>query len=280
MCDCDPLPTAPAQIFGTTERERGSDADSISSLRAAVWQHPLPSLASGVDRVLLRVACRLALSQVVSVRGDAAALTQHRALIVAANHSSRREAMYLPALLMLLRGGRPVHFLADWNFRLIPGMGWLYDRAGAITVARKSARPRFLNHFRRRWRQRPSALAQARSLLANGAQVAVFPEGTVNRSATRLLRGERGAARLSLSSGAPIVPVGIRFLGQRAGNVIDSSSAICVHVGQAIRPPAVDLSNRAVAAWHSEIMQAIGAVSGKAWQHGRSANLSALDRRS
>ena len=51
----------------------------------------------------------------------------------------------MPALLLLHRGGRLVHFLADWNFRLIPGVGFIYARAQVVTVTRKSAKPRFLN---------------------------------------------------------------------------------------------------------------------------------------
>ena len=35
---------------------------------------------------------------------------------------------------MLHRGGRLIHFLADWNFRLIPGIGLMYRRAETITV--------------------------------------------------------------------------------------------------------------------------------------------------
>jgi hypothetical protein len=51
----------------------------------------------------------------------------------------------VPSLLFLHRSGRLVHFLADWNFRLIPGVGFLYARAQVVTVTRKSAKPRVLN---------------------------------------------------------------------------------------------------------------------------------------
>ena len=46
--------------------------------------------------------------------------------ILAINHSIRREAILVPALLFLHRRGRLIHFLADWNFRLCPGVGLLF----------------------------------------------------------------------------------------------------------------------------------------------------------
>lgn len=40
-------------------------------------------------------------------------------VILAIKYSSRRGILYRTTILMLIRGGKPVHFLADWNFRLI-----------------------------------------------------------------------------------------------------------------------------------------------------------------
>lgn len=112
---------------------------------AEIWRLPLPELKRVTDRLLTRTFCTLALHQVYNLEGWGAILPIRDPFLLVANHSSRREAVYLPALLLLLRGGRPVHFLADWNFRLIPGVGKLYKRSGAITVTRKDARPRILN---------------------------------------------------------------------------------------------------------------------------------------
>jgi 1-acyl-sn-glycerol-3-phosphate acyltransferase len=79
----------------------------------------------------------------------------------------------------------------------------LYRRSGAITVACKPARPRFLNIMRSLLTDAVAPMEQARAHLVAGRSVRVFPKGTVNRDPSRLLRGRHGAARLSLETGAP-----------------------------------------------------------------------------
>jgi len=107
--------------------------DPWTSLRGpGVWHAPLPAIDRAADRLLLRLVGTLACRQIVEVEGLAQVLPDADPFVLAANHCSRRDALFLPALLMLARGGRAVHFLADWNFRLIPGVGYLYRRSGAI----------------------------------------------------------------------------------------------------------------------------------------------------
>lgn len=236
----------------------------------ATWSRllvrPLPHLASPLDRLLVRGAAALARRQ-VRLEGDWEAVgAQPGGFVLVANHGSRRDALYLPALLVLARGGRPVHFLADWNFRLIPGVGWLYRRAGAITVPRKPARPRFLNYLKPLFELGEAPMAQARQLIARGAPVGIFPEGTVNRDPYRLLRGRFGAARLSLETGVPVVPVGIRFARVRGG-LADSSGPMTLRLGPALAPLASSLPMEptAVRAWHAQIMTALAGLSGREW---------------
>ena len=125
--------------------------------------------------------------------------------ILVANHSTRLEAILLPAMLMLLRDGRRVHFLADWNFQLIPGVGLLYRCAQVITVPTKAARPRLLNVFRPYLNTSIVSMDAARDRLAAGRSVGIFPEGKVNRDRVNLLPGRLGAATLSLQMGVPVV---------------------------------------------------------------------------
>jgi 1-acyl-sn-glycerol-3-phosphate acyltransferase len=193
--------------------------------------------------------------------------------ILVANHGSRRETVYLTAALMLARGGRPVHFLADWNFRLIPGVNYLYAGTGAITVTRKDARPRWLNRLKPRFSREAPALEQARVQLMAGRSVGLFPEGTVNRDPRRLLRGRFGAARLSLETGTPVLPVGIRFIGNPSDRDRGNSGLpISIHIGTPLRPPPEQaqaaggtVSAMTVRAWHGEIMTAIASLCGKTW---------------
>jgi 1-acyl-sn-glycerol-3-phosphate acyltransferase len=110
-------------------------------------------------------------------------------VVVAANHES-----LLDPLVLALAAPQPLHFLAKvelWRYR--PG-AWLMDALGGIPI--------------RRDRRDLVSLGRALDLLRAGESVALFPEGTV-RGGT----WTRGAARLALVTGAPLVPV--RIVGTR-----------------------------------------------------------------
>ena len=106
-------------------------------------------------------------------------------VVVAANH----ESLLDPPLLALV-ASRPLHFLAKvelWRYR--PG-AWLMDALGGIPI--------------RRDRRDLLSVDRAEELLRAGEGVAIFPQGTVQGGAWT-----RGAARLALATGAPLVPVTI-----------------------------------------------------------------------
>jgi 1-acyl-sn-glycerol-3-phosphate acyltransferase len=106
-------------------------------------------------------------------------------VIVAANH----ESMLDPPLLALV-ASRPLHFLAKvelWRYR--PG-AWLMDALGGIPI--------------RRDRRDLLSVGRAEELLRAGESVAIFPQGTVQGGSWT-----RGAARLALATGTPLVPVTI-----------------------------------------------------------------------
>jgi 1-acyl-sn-glycerol-3-phosphate acyltransferase len=105
--------------------------------------------------------------------------------VVAANHES-----LLDPPLLTLAARQPLHFLAKvelWRYR--PG-AWLMDAFGGIPI--------------RRDRRDLLSLGRAEELLHEGEAVAIFPQGTVKGGAWT-----RGAARLALATGAPLVPVRI-----------------------------------------------------------------------
>jgi 1-acyl-sn-glycerol-3-phosphate acyltransferase len=105
--------------------------------------------------------------------------------IVAANHES-----LLDPPLLALTARQPIHFLAKvelWRYR--PG-AWLMDNLGGIPI--------------RRDRRDLIALEAAQERLREGLTVGIFPQGNI--------RGgdwTRGAARLALATGVPLVPVRI-----------------------------------------------------------------------
>ena len=238
-----------------------------------VWEPPalselvrwaLPAQKNTLDAWIVRALALLARQQVVTVAGLEHVRAAHDPFILAINHSTRTESLLVPALLVLHRGGRLIHFFADWNYRLIPGIGLIYRRAQTITVTRKSAKPTFLNVLKPFYAMPPTALERARRHLGNGHSIGIFPEGTVNRDPERLLPGRRGAAYLSLATRAPIIPVGIRFPGT-AGR-IDDHARMEVSIGAPMAAPRIDhrrLSIEDLRRWHAVVMAEIGRLSGK-----------------
>lgn len=249
----------------------GSDSfNTLPTLRTIVSQ-PLPHMERDpVTRWLLRGAAMTFRPLVVDLRGTHRIAVPQDPFILVANHSNRLEALILPSLLFLLRGGRLIHFIADWNFMLVPGLGNLMRRGQVLTSTRKNARPRFLNRLRGRHAPPRPPFERAAELLGAGRSVGVFPEGTVNRDPRRLLRGRHGAARLSLQSGAPIVPVGLRFPFEPADAPIRDLARVSIEIGEPIaprHPVEPDPSLAAVRTRHAEIMTSLSSLSGKAWTH-------------
>jgi 1-acyl-sn-glycerol-3-phosphate acyltransferase len=227
----------------------------------------LPYLGLG-DRLVLRSLALVASRRIVAIQGLHNISPAMDPFILAANHSTRRESLLVPALLFLHRGGRLVHFLADWNFRLIPGVGFLYARAQVVTVTRKSAKPRVLNLLKPLYESPEPTLERARAHLAGGRAIGIFPEGQVNRDPTRLLHGRRGTARLSLETGVPVVPMGIRFPGSDPTRPISRDAVMEIHIGEPLMPggaPQPVASRLSVTEWHATIMTEIGRLCGKAW---------------
>ena len=111
--------------------------------------------------------------------------------IVAANHVS-----FFDSVLLMFALSRPVSVLGKAEYTDRRLTNWLFCGAGMIPVERGS----------------PSHLAQSfdqvRRVLDRGEVVGVFPEGTRSRDGL-LHRGHSGAAHLALTTGAPLVPVGI-----------------------------------------------------------------------
>jgi 1-acyl-sn-glycerol-3-phosphate acyltransferase len=256
------------------------------SLSAGAPAHPsaIPSTSAGgiADVVDLRKApldamspaarwtCRRLLRhfghQVIGVHGAGHVAPGNGPFILALNHSQKREALLIPAVLAALRGGRQVHFMADWNFLLIPVVAFIIRCNDPIIVNRKSARPRILNIFRPLLTRRESVPDQARRRLRAGRSVGVFPEGTVNCDPLRLLRGLPGVAQLSLEEGIPVVPAGVRFPGHPTDRPISEQAKLEIHFGTALSPgDETNAGLKATREWHARIMTAIAGLSGKSW---------------
>jgi 1-acyl-sn-glycerol-3-phosphate acyltransferase len=117
-------------------------------------------------------------------------------LILASNHQSFIDSVVIPAVTP-----RPVNFLAKSDY--FEGRGvkgrlvreW-FETFGAMPVDREDSKAAL------------ASLDTALSVLAGGGAFGIYPEGTRSRDG-RLYRGRTGVAQLALTSGAPIVPVGL-----------------------------------------------------------------------
>jgi 1-acyl-sn-glycerol-3-phosphate acyltransferase len=90
---------------------------------------------------------------------------------------------------------RPVRFLVASEMYDLPLVGAVLRAYRQIPI--------------RRGRRDAHALDDAVEALAGGTLAGIFPEGRVNPRPETLERVRRGAARIALAAGAPIVPVGI-----------------------------------------------------------------------
>jgi 1-acyl-sn-glycerol-3-phosphate acyltransferase len=236
--------------------------------RAEILRRPIPA-RDLADRCLIRGLALLARQRVRIVGGLEHIEPANDPFILVLNHTTRREALMVPAVVMLHRGGCFVHFMADWNFRLIPGIGLLYRRAQTITITRKSARPPIFNLLKPLYAEPPGPLVNARAHLAGGRSIGIFPEARINRDPLHLLRGRTGAAWLSLETGAAIVPAGISPCGEGDGAPA-TQSVLNVRIGAPLHPPRPERSPPSIAdlrAWHAVIMTEIARLSGKQWTH-------------
>jgi 1-acyl-sn-glycerol-3-phosphate acyltransferase len=236
----------------------------------AILHRPLPQCSHSLaTRFWVRVLMGVFRRRFLTVEGLEHVTQARDPFILALNHSQRPEALLVPAFLAFAREGRMVHFFTDWLVLLYPLLARVVLLHGPIIVTRKQARPAWLNRFRKRYENPVAPFDQAAALLAQGRSVGIFPEGTMNRDRSRLLRGFSGAAQLSLATGMSVVPAGIRFpRGDGAGPVRDGEP-FSLHFGPPLRPPVrthgAEPQVAEIRDWHAQIMQAISRLSGKQW---------------
>ena len=97
--------------------------------------------------------------------------------------------------------------------------------------------------------------------------VGIFPEGRVNTDRDRLLKGRVGPAYLSLETGVPVIPAGIRLSAAQPG-CATPHAPLEIRIGVPLIPPRLPPEGAAIAdlpVWHAAIMGEIGRLSGKAW---------------
>lgn len=154
-------------------------------------------------------------------------------VIVVANHISHADP--LMAAHFVYRAGRWPQFLAKASLFRLPILGWLLRRTWQIPVHRGTA-------------DAANALVQAREAIMAGGAVVIYPEGTTTREPHLWpMQGKTGAARLALTTGAPVVPLVMwgpqEIFDPRTQRLrLWRRTSVLVQAG-----PPIDLS-----AWHSE----------------------------
>ncbi len=128
-------------------------------------------------------------------------------LLLVANHPN---ALLDPAL-VVAAARRPVRFLSKAPLLRDRRVGWLVRAVGSIPVVRKMDDPDATAESNQ------ASFAAAHQALAEGAAIALFPEGT-SHSDPQLKPLKTGAARIALGAAARapalrIVPVGLVFRG-------------------------------------------------------------------
>ncbi len=233
-----------------------------------VWRATYRQSPGCVSAFAVRICASIGSRLLVEIEGAENLRAENDPFIVVLNHSQKLEALYLPGVLMHLRQGKIIHFLADWNFCLIPGVWFFYHFGQAIPVARKPAKPRFLNAFKPLFVSREHGLSRARRALEARRSVGIFPEGTTNRDPKTLLRGSRGAAQLSLQTQSPILPIGVCFPFHDPASPIPECIPTSLCIGKPMPPPPVNgkPSIREICGWHRQIMETVAGLSGKSWQ--------------
>jgi 1-acyl-sn-glycerol-3-phosphate acyltransferase len=176
-------------------------------------------------------------------------------VIVASNHLSFADSMVIPIVVP-----RKVVFLAKEDYFTGTGVkgalvrGW-FEGIGMVPVDRDDTR---------------SALASldiALDVLGRGEAFGIYPEGARSRDG-RLYRGRTGVAHLALTTGAPVVPVGL--IGterlQPVGATVPRLARVTIRFGTPIdvggRFDGVPLG-RARREVTDEVMAAIHALSGQ-----------------
>ncbi|HEX2301231.1 MAG TPA: lysophospholipid acyltransferase family protein [Pseudonocardiaceae bacterium] len=141
-------------------------------------------------------------------------------VILASNHLSFVDSVVIPLALP-----RQVTFLAKAEYFEGTGLsGWLSRRfflaMGHVPVQRGQGRAAW------------AAVRVAQGVLARGGALAIYPEGTRSLDG-RLYRGRTGVARLTLLTGAPVVPVALAGTQrvQPVGSVLPRPYPVTVRFG-------------------------------------------------
>ncbi len=161
--------------------------------------------------------------------------------VVVSNHQSLLDIVLLSGL------PHEMKWVAKEELFRIPWIGMMLRLAGDIAVKRGDSE------------SGGEAVARAKAYLARGMSVMIFPEGTRSRDA-RLLPFKKGAFRLAIEAGVPVLPVAVwgTSAGIRKGGM---AVAPCDAVATMLPPfPTAGLTQPDAAALRDRVRAAMAAA--------------------
>lgn len=169
------------------------DGAEVTTPPDAGIHRPHPGFVYAFGRFVIAPVARILYRPRVIGRDN---VPRHGAVILASNHLSFVDSVVIPVV-----APRPVQFLAKSHYFEGRGViGWItrtfFGAIGAVGVRRGAGR------------DSQHALEVSKDILEGGNAFALYPEGTRSRDG-RLYRGRTGVAWLALTTGAPVVPVGL-----------------------------------------------------------------------
>ncbi len=151
-------------------------------------QDTVQRMVQGVGVCLSKLYKKVLL--IVVVQRETPEVSKHTPVIYVANHPNTLDPFYLLGILP----ERVVILITEHVFN-IPFVGKLVRRAGHIQVPPQGG----------------GVYEQAKQMLLRGTSLLLFSEGEISYSPNHVRKFHTGAVRLSLETGAPIVPIGIHL---------------------------------------------------------------------
>ena len=193
---------------------------------------PLPYLKFH-QRILLKIFL-LIFGKYIRYQNEQILQNASEPVIFAFNHNNTFETVLIALFLIYKRQGRKISFVVDWMYGKLPFIGWLLKQVDPIYVYNKPARWKIINRMKRGISKK-NVYFQCAKRLSENQSIAIFPEGTRNKSPNVLMRGRKGIGEIVLQTNAPVIPIGIDFPLREDSGKIPSFGSVFFNFGKKIQ---------------------------------------------